>query len=179
MTAIADAADQVELRFRLGFGGTCEHDLTAVSGGDMDIKHLRGRKGIEHAPRGQAARVRFQLLRQRGMQTIAQEGDEDMRLDALRVLVVNRAYRQIPLEILEGLFDLDELGVPLMRLLRATHTKPKRALFNDGTSKTSVTGSLSDPPIPRREGGVHSIYTSFNQRNPARNRLQHCSQGKP
>ncbi|WP_297365497.1 hypothetical protein [Acidiferrobacter sp.] len=78
----------------------------------MDIKHLRGRKGIEHAPRGQAARVRFQLLRQRGMQTIAQEGDEDMRLDALRVLVVDRADRQIPLRFLKASSTWTSWGCP-------------------------------------------------------------------
>ena len=35
-----------------GIRGTREHDLTAISGGDMDIHHPDGREGIEHAAGG-------------------------------------------------------------------------------------------------------------------------------
>ena len=48
---------------------------------------------------------------QRDVQAIGQESDEDMRLDALFELVVDRAQLQIVLHGLEGGLDLDELDV--------------------------------------------------------------------
>ena len=52
-----------------------------------------------------------QLLRQRDMQTIGQEGDEDVRFDSMLELVVERTHGQIALEVFECLFDLYELDV--------------------------------------------------------------------
>ncbi len=46
------------------------------------------------------------------------ESVEDMRLDPLLVLVVDRADRQIPFEFLERVFDLGELQVELPQLRR-------------------------------------------------------------
>ena len=50
------------------------------------------------------------------MQAIGQEGDEDVRLDAVLKLVVDRAEFQIVLEILERGLDLDELDIELPQM---------------------------------------------------------------
>ena len=55
---------------------------------------------------------------QRDVQAIGQEGDEDVRLDALLELMVDRAQLQIVLQVLEGGLDLDELDVELPQLGR-------------------------------------------------------------
>jgi hypothetical protein len=47
------------------------------------------------------------------MQAIGEEGDEDVRFDAMLKLVVDRTELQIILEILERRFDLDELDIEL------------------------------------------------------------------
>ena len=47
------------------------------------------------------------------LQAIGEEGDEDMGLDALFVMMVDRPDRQVALQGLEGLLDGDELNVIL------------------------------------------------------------------
>ena len=95
----------------LGLGVTREHDLTAIGNRDLDVEHLHTGELVEHAARRQARRVRSQLLGQRGMQAVGEERDKDVRFDALLVLMVDRADRQIALEVLEGFLNLDELEV--------------------------------------------------------------------
>jgi transposase len=54
------------------------------------------------------------------LQAIGDEGDNDVRLDALIRLMIDRTDRQIVLELLEGLLDLDQLqiqGPELRRIL--------------------------------------------------------------
>src|SRR5208282_487788 len=51
------------------------------------------------------------VVAERDVETIGQEGDEDVRLDAVLELVVDRAQVQIVLHGLEGGLDLDELDV--------------------------------------------------------------------
>ena len=54
-------------------------------------------------------RMRAQLLGQRDMQAVGQEGDEDVRLNARFVLVIDRPDRQISLEVLERLFYIPSI----------------------------------------------------------------------
>ena len=49
----------------------------------MDVEHLHGGELVEHRPRREAARQRFEPCAQRDVEAIGQEGDEDVRLDAL------------------------------------------------------------------------------------------------
>ena len=56
---------------------------------------------------------RFELGAQRDVKAIGQEGDEDVRFDAVLKLVIDRAELQIVLEILERGFDLDKLDIEL------------------------------------------------------------------
>ena len=51
----------------------------------MHIEHLYGGEFIDYATRAQAARVGTQLLRQRDVQAVGEERDEDVRD---RVLIV-------------------------------------------------------------------------------------------
>jgi hypothetical protein len=50
---------------------------------------------------------------QRDVKAVGEEGDEDMRFDAMLKLVVDRAELQIVLEIFERGLDLDELDIEL------------------------------------------------------------------
>jgi hypothetical protein len=52
------------------------------------------------------------------VQAIGEEGDEDVRFDAVLKLVVDRAELQIVLEIFECGLDLDELDIELPQLGR-------------------------------------------------------------
>src|SRR4029077_5290453 len=88
----------------------------AISGREVDIEHLDGGELVEHGPRGEAGGQRLQPGAQCDMQAIGQEGDEDVRLDAVLKLVVDRAELQIVLEILERSLDLDELDIELPQL---------------------------------------------------------------
>ena len=57
------------------------------------------------------------------MQAIGEEGDEDVSLDALDQLMVDRAQLQVVLEILEGGLDFGELGVEPPQLRRLASAK--------------------------------------------------------
>jgi len=57
------------------------------------------------------------------VQTISQEGDEDVRLDARFDLVLDRAQVQIVLHGLEGGLDLDQLDIELPQLTRVFPTQ--------------------------------------------------------
>ncbi len=95
-----------------------EDQFTTVSGGQMQVDHLEGGNLLQDRARCQPRRERPQPLFERYLQAVGDEGDEDMRLDAIITLVVDGAYRQIALELLEGLLDLGQLHVLLPRLRR-------------------------------------------------------------
>jgi hypothetical protein len=44
--------------------------------------------------------------RQRDLQGIGEEGDEDMGFDSAFVVMEDRADRQVPLQVLEGFLDI-------------------------------------------------------------------------
>ena len=67
--------------------------MPVVRGRNLDIEHLHGRELVEHATRREPRGMRPQLLRQRGVQAVGEEGDEDVRLDARLVLVIDRPDR--------------------------------------------------------------------------------------
>src|SRR5271154_7547963 len=72
----------------------------------MNIDHLDGGKLFESAPRSQS-------WRQRDLQTVGQERYENMSFDSAVFLMEDRANRQIAFQILECLFDGNELGIVL------------------------------------------------------------------
>ena len=82
-----------------------------VGGRQMHIDHLQGRHFFQHGPWCQSRGQRAQPVLERDLQAIGHEGDEDVRLDAVLVLVVNWPDRQVAFEFLEGLLDFGELDV--------------------------------------------------------------------
>src|ERR1700726_963938 len=79
----------------------------------MDIDHLDGGELLERTPRGQSWCQSMQAALQRDLQTIGQERDEDVGFDPALLVVEDRPYRQIALQVLERLFDGNELRVEL------------------------------------------------------------------
>src|SRR5882672_2734317 len=93
------------------FGVAAQDQRAAIGGREVDVEHLDGGELVEHGPRGEAWRQRLEPSAQRDVKAIGQEGDEDVRFDAVLKLVVDRAELQIVLEILERGLDLDELDI--------------------------------------------------------------------
>ena len=102
-----------ELEFRLGVGVTGQQHLAPVGGRQMNIDHLDGGELLESAARGQSWRQGMQATLQRDLQAVGQKRDEDVGFDPLLVLMEDRPDRQIAFQILERLFDGNELGVVL------------------------------------------------------------------
>jgi hypothetical protein len=107
-----------ELLVDVQFGVAGQDQLAAIGGREVDIEHLDGGELVEHGPRCEARRQWLEPRTQRDVQAIGQEGDEDVRFDAMLKLVMDRAKLQIALEILERSLDLDELDIELPQLGR-------------------------------------------------------------
>ena len=88
----------------------------AIGGQEVDVEHPDGGELVEHGPWSEAGCQRLELAVQRDVKAVGQEGDEDVRLDAVLKLVVDRAEFQIVLEILERGLDLDELDIELPQM---------------------------------------------------------------
>ena len=93
-----------------------EDQGAAIGGRKMHVEHLHGGELVEHGPWSEAGCQRLELGVQRDVKAVGQEGDEDVRLDAVLKLVVDRAEFQIVLEILERGLDLDELDIELPQM---------------------------------------------------------------
>jgi len=76
----------------VGLGVAVEDQRAPVDGREVDVEHLDGGKLVEHGSRGEPCGERAESGAQRDVQTIGQEGDEDMRFDPLlQQLVVDRS----------------------------------------------------------------------------------------
>jgi hypothetical protein len=93
---------QLLIRLRLGVAG--EHQLAAV-GGEMHVEELHGGELLEYDAWGQSRRSLLEELFKCDLQTVGDEGDEDVRFDAFLVLMMDRADRQIPFELFECVLD--------------------------------------------------------------------------
>src|ERR1700688_1113445 len=71
------------------FGVAAEDQGAAVGGREMHVEHLHGGELVEHRPGREAGSQRLEPCAQRDVQAIGQEGDEDVRLDALLELMVD------------------------------------------------------------------------------------------
>jgi hypothetical protein len=107
-----------ELLVGIQFGVAAEDQCAAIGGREVDVEHLDGGELVEHSPWSEAGGQRFELCAQRDVQAIGEEGDEDVRFDAMFELVEDRAELQIILEILERGLDLDELDIEPPQLCR-------------------------------------------------------------
>src|SRR5580704_15665197 len=114
-----ELADQ---KFLVGgeFGATAHDQGTAVGGREVHVEHLDGGQLVEHGAWRKAGSQWLEPRAQRDVQAIGQEGDEDMRLDALFELVIDWTQLQIVLEVLERRLDFDELNVESPQLGRIT-----------------------------------------------------------
>ena len=90
---------------------TGQDDQPIVCSGQFDIDHLHGGEFFEHDPRRQSRRQRLQPLLQRDQQTISQKRNENMSVDSDFELVIDGSDRQIVLQLLERLLDLDQLQI--------------------------------------------------------------------
>ena len=95
--------------FRLGMAG--HDDGAAVGGGQLDVDHLDGSEFLEHGAGRQSRRQRLQPLFQRHHQAIGEERHEYVGFDAVLQLMMYGPNRQIVLQFLEGLLDLDQLKI--------------------------------------------------------------------
>ena len=86
--------EEREFRLRL-FGIAGQQQLAAVGRRDMQIDHLHGGELFDGAARGQTGRQGMQPPAKRDVQTIGEEGDEDMRLDAPLILVKDRPNGEV------------------------------------------------------------------------------------
>jgi hypothetical protein len=76
---------------------------TVVGGGDLQVDHLHGGKLLDHAARGQSRREGFETAGERYVKAISEGGDEDMRLDALDLLMEDRTWvARSPLMVLNA-----------------------------------------------------------------------------
>jgi len=75
----------------------------------MDVDHLDGGELLERGPWSQPRRQGAQALFESDLQAVGEEGDEDVRLDAIVALVIDGADTQIALEFFERLLDIPSL----------------------------------------------------------------------
>ena len=82
-------------------GVTGQHQHATIGGGDVHVDHLHGGELLQGSARAEAWGICVQLPAEGDMQAIGEEGDEDVRLDALLMLVVDGADGQIAFEMPE------------------------------------------------------------------------------
>lgn len=98
---------QQDLLILVRLGIAWQHDLAPVGGRQLDVDHLHGLELVEDGSRGEARRQGAQALLEGDLQA-GDEGDKDMRLDAVVELVIDRPDREVAVQLLEGLLDLGE-----------------------------------------------------------------------
>ena len=110
----------------VGLGVTAQDQGSAVGGWEVDVEHLDGGKLVEHGSRGEPCGERAESGAQGDVETIGEEGDEDVRFDTLDQLIVDRTQPQIALEVLERRLDLGELDIESPQLGRLASAYPRR-----------------------------------------------------
>src|SRR6185437_5252996 len=87
--------EAVDEELQLGFGMSVagEQYLASVGGWQMNVDHLDGSELFERATRGQPRRQRMKATGQSDLHAVSQEGDEDVGLDPLLVLMEDRTDR--------------------------------------------------------------------------------------
>jgi hypothetical protein len=93
-----------QLLVLVGLGVAAEGECPPVGGRQVNIDHLDGGELLERGTRGQARRQDPQALLEGDLQAVGEEGDKDVRLDAIIALMVDGADVQIALELFERLF---------------------------------------------------------------------------
>jgi len=97
----------------LRLGMATQDEGATVGGWEVDIEHLHGSELLDHGTRGESWGQRSQAGTQRDVETVGQEGDENVSFDAVFELMINGTKTQIALEVLEGRLDFGQLDVKL------------------------------------------------------------------
>ena len=80
---------ELQVIFRLGVTG--QNKPAAVTGGEADIDHLNRGEFFEDGAWCEAGSIGHRAILQCHLQTIGQKGDENVRIDAIFLLVIDRA----------------------------------------------------------------------------------------
>ena len=100
-----------EPEFRLRLSVTSEQQFAPIGGRQTNVNDLNGGELLESAAGGETWRQRMQSALQRDLQAVGQERNEDMSFEPACFLMEDWPYRQIALQVLERLFDGNELRV--------------------------------------------------------------------
>jgi hypothetical protein len=92
-----------EAEFWLGLGIARQQQLPPIGCRQVDIDHLDRGEFLQSAACGQPGRQGMQAKLERDLQTVGEECDEDMSFYSVLVLMEDRTYRQILLQVFESL----------------------------------------------------------------------------
>jgi hypothetical protein len=84
----------------------------------VGVEHLDGTELVQDLSHGEARSLQPQLLLERDVYTVGDEGEEDMRLDPALQLMIDRSHGEIAFEFLECGLNLSELQIELPQLRR-------------------------------------------------------------
>jgi hypothetical protein len=90
-----------------------EGEFLAVGGGEVDIEHLDGAEFIDQFAHRQPWRFESEFVAQARLHAVCQERDEEVGLDPVFALVINRAYCQVVLQAFESCLYFHQLEVKL------------------------------------------------------------------
>src|SRR5713101_7909320 len=82
-----------------------------IDGRNPNIDHFNFGQLLQHRRRCQPRGVQQQALLQRHLQTVSEEGDQNVRVGAMLQLMIDGAYAEFALERSEDRFDLGQLHV--------------------------------------------------------------------
>ena len=91
-----------KLELGLGLGVAGQPQFPPIGRRQMHIDHLDGSEFLQGAARGQSRGQGVQAALQRDLHAVREERDEDMSLDAALLLMEDRTYRQILLQVLNA-----------------------------------------------------------------------------
>jgi hypothetical protein len=80
-----------KLEVFFGVGIACEHDLPFIGRRDTHIEHLDCFKFLQHRPGRKPRSTQSQPRLQRDMKAVDQKRDQDVRVDPVLPLVIDRA----------------------------------------------------------------------------------------
>ena len=100
-----------QAHFRLGLGVAREDEVASVGGGQVDVEHLDRGELFQHGSGREARRGGAESLAQRDVEAVSQKRHEDVRLNAVFPLMINRAQREVAFEVFERLLNLRELQI--------------------------------------------------------------------
>jgi len=124
----------------------------------MHVDQVDGGELLQYCARCESRCERSQRLLERDLQTVGDDGDEDMRFDAIIAVMVNGPYRQIALEFLDGLFDFGQLHILLPQLCRIRGGEVgAQQIVAFATALPAQLGFVERVPKPIA-GGAHSAH---------------------